>query len=121
MALHAELPRFPSEDAARQAAEALRSLERLAPAGERVRLTVESTGASVHAVMPREALELLLRVLSEMASGNAATIVPVHAELTTQQAADLLNVSRPFLIGLLEAGKISVPAAASSWVRAASV
>jgi excisionase family DNA binding protein len=57
-------------------------------------------------VVPREAAELFARVLAHMAAGEGVTVLPAHAELTTQQAADILNVSRPYLIKLLECGAV---------------
>ena len=71
---------------------------------EPVRLTVEEDQEQL--VLPRSAVELMARILAHMAAGRGVSVVPMHAELTTQQAADLLNVSRPFLVGLLDAGEI---------------
>lgn len=70
-----------------------------------VPITTDIDG-EVPVVLPRRAVQLLVDLLAQIANGNAVTLVPVHAQLTTQEAADLLNVSRPFLVKLIEAGEI---------------
>ncbi|WP_278314786.1 helix-turn-helix domain-containing protein [Lolliginicoccus levis] len=70
-----------------------------------IRITVDGDDAAP-LTLPREAVELLAMVLAHLGAGRSVSVVPHNAELTTQQAADMLNVSRPFLIGLLKAGEI---------------
>ncbi|MGC0423467.1 helix-turn-helix domain-containing protein [Embleya sp. AB8] len=98
----------PTESSAGFAARALqtvkRSLSRASGAGP-IRFGIEGEPEAA-LELPREAVELLASLLGHMAAGRAVSIVPDHAELTTQQAADMLNVSRPFLVGLLDAGEI---------------
>jgi excisionase family DNA binding protein len=57
-------------------------------------------------VVPRQAAIMLAQILGFLANGQGVTVTPSNAMLTTQQAADFLNVSRPYLIKLLEAGDI---------------
>jgi excisionase family DNA binding protein len=72
-----------------------------------LRLRIEPENEPEESIsIPVTAFRLLNSILTEMAKGNAVTLIPVHAELTTQQAAHILNVSRPFLIEQLEKGAI---------------
>jgi excisionase family DNA binding protein len=71
------------------------------------KITVESeSGKEESLLIPSIAYELLIDILSQISQGNAVTLVPVQAELSSQQAANLLNVSRPYLIKLLESKEI---------------
>lgn len=72
-----------------------------------VRIQVLDDGKEAETLsVPASALRMFLQVLTEMSQGNSVTLIPTHAELTTQRAADLLNVSRPYLVKLLDEAKI---------------
>jgi excisionase family DNA binding protein len=81
-------------------------LASVARRGRPLTLRVRAAGEEATIELPAGAVKLLQAILEDMASGRAVTIVPQNAELTTQQAADFLNVSRPFLVGLLEQKKL---------------
>lgn len=99
-------PTLPSETEAILAKETSRVLaSRVLPA-EPLRLRLLDDPAKGTIEVPASAVRMLIRILEEMARGNAVTLIPVHAELTTQEAADMLNISRPSLIQLLDEGKI---------------
>jgi excisionase family DNA binding protein len=98
---------LPSEAEAGVAKETSRLLASRVKKGTPMQLRILDDEAGQATVkLPAPAVGLLLRILEEMARGNAVTIIPVHAELTTQEAANMLNISRPSLIQLLEEGKI---------------
>lgn len=100
-------PVLPDEKDRELAAQSSRSLVGHLRDRTEAHLSLVEKGRPVeNVVLPRAAFRLLVELLGEMARGNAVTLIPVHAELTTQQAADLLNVSRPHLISLLDQRKI---------------
>ena len=100
-------PVAPTEAEAALARESSRALAPLLAAAGEVRLRLQpAKGRPEFIALPGAALRLLVDILTEMAQGHAVTLIPVRAELTTQQAADMLNVSRPFLVKLLEDGKL---------------
>jgi excisionase family DNA binding protein len=90
----------------RLAKESSQELAKRLPGARKLRLEVDDGKTCETVAIPLAAAKLLQHILTEMAQGNAVTLIPIHAELTTQQAADLLNVSRPYLVKLLDEGAI---------------
>ncbi|MFM9971814.1 MAG: helix-turn-helix domain-containing protein [Burkholderiales bacterium] len=99
---------LPSEEASALARESGRALSAaLVKRADTQKIDLHDEKGAVHSMrVPTSALRLLLDALTEIGQGNAVSIMPIHAELTTQEAADVLNVSRPFLVQLLERGEM---------------
>ena len=100
-------PTIPSFQDVSLAREASRALEQQDAVEHSLLLQVDIAGREVATLkLPPIAAKLLLLMLEEMGKGNAVTVVPTEAEITTQQAADLLNVSRPYLVGMIDKGEL---------------
>lgn len=98
---------LPSADD-RQIANQLRRVLAAQKAGEAVlRVMDPDITRSLEITLTPTMTDLFLKLLRHIGSGDAVTLVPIQQILTTQQAADLLNVSRPYLIRLLEDGEIA--------------
>ena len=100
--------KLPSEETARSARHAADELQRHVglshPSSTSLELVADD--GPVRLELPGDVVRLLIDILRQVADGHAVTVAPVRAEITTQQAADLLNVSRPYLVELLENGQI---------------
>lgn len=106
-------PRLPSDREIAQAREASRQLARLLPAGDDEGVANSPTLRLVTAdnhhemiALPPGALRLLVDMLTQLGQGRAVTVLPQNAELTTQEVADYLNVSRPYVVSLIEQNKL---------------
>lgn len=97
---------LPTEQESAIARESSRVLSMYARRAEPLQVELSHDDHRETISLPAGAVRLLLDLLTQMAEGNAVTLLPMHAELTTQRAADILNVSRPYLVKLLDAGTI---------------
>lgn len=90
----------------RTAEKALRAINRVLSDGERktVDVDVEQSSEVIH--LPREVAVVLQEILTNTVAGKSVGVIPTHAEMTTQEAADLLNVSRPYVVKLMDEGTL---------------
>jgi excisionase family DNA binding protein len=97
----------PSEADVRLAGESSRRLaSRKLGRRASIRLRFEDGGEAEDVSVPASAVRLFIQMLTEMSQGNSVTLIPNQTELTTQQAADLLNVSHRYVVKLLDEGEI---------------
>lgn len=98
----------PTSEDLELARQSSRQFGTLVGAGSQIELRVQSRGVKHPEVapIPMAAFKLLVQILSEMADGNAVTVIPMHREMTSQEAADFLEMSRPSLLKLLDQKEI---------------
>ena len=100
-------PTIAPENEAQVAHKASRVLEARAGAKASVRVQIVEAGREVTTLdVPPTAVQLIRSLLKEMGDGKALTLVADDAEITTNQAADLLHVSRPYVVGLIKKGEL---------------
>ena len=98
-------PFIATDEEALIAKETFAKLKPLADAKTDVKVRVVEQ-ADIVVSLPARAVELIVDFLAAMAERKPVSVIPHAAELTSQQAADYLNVSRPYLVGLLDKGEI---------------
>ena len=95
----------PTDEETERAKKFSRILAREFASAESVKIQREDSDESIE--IPRQVFNVLMRLLSVMSEGKAFSLIPMDKELTTQQAADILNVSRPYLNKILDLGEIA--------------
>ena len=95
----------PTDEETERAKKFSRILAREFASAESVKIQREDSDESIE--IPRQVFNVLMRLLSVMSEGKAFSLIPMDKELTTQQAADILNVSRPYLNKILDIGEIA--------------
>lgn len=91
---------------AQEAVDKIRTLQKSSKGRSNAKMGIVLSGNSTQIELPAGAVKLLKEILNCMALGKAITLIPFDAELSTQQAADMLGASRPYVVKLLEEGKI---------------
>lgn len=85
--------------------EALRKINHVlddSPANKEIEVVIAQSDEAIQ--IPREIASILKEVLMNSAAGKSVSVLPQQAELTTQEAADILNVSRPHVVKLIDEG-----------------
>lgn len=99
-------PQLPTEDEIAQAKEASRQLARLLPGDQGPLRLVTDNNQHEMISIPPGAVRLFMDVLTQLGQGRGVTILPEKVELTTQEVADYLNVSRPYVVKLIDSKKL---------------